>query len=47
MTKVQIRQIERQAVRKYKDKLKSKVQAVTMFVVVETMFISGIIYNFI
>ena len=44
MTKAQI---ERQAVRAYKQKLKSKVQAVTMFVAVEAVFVAGVIYNFI
>lgn len=44
MTKAQIK---RQAVRDYKQKLKSKVQAVTMFITVETVFIAGVIYNFI
>lgn len=41
------KQIERQAIRNYKDKLKSKIQAVTMFVVVETVFVAGVIYNFV
>ena len=44
MTKAQI---ERQAVRAYKQKLKSKVQAVTMLIAVEAVFVGGIIYNFI
>ena len=47
MTKAQIRYIERQAVRAYKQKLKSKVQAVTMFIAIEAVFIAGVVYNFI
>lgn len=44
MTKAQI---ERQAVRDYKQKLKSKVQAAISFVAIETVFIAGVVYNFV
>ena len=41
------KQIERQAVRRYKQEVKSKVQAIAMFIAVEAVFVAGVIYNFI
>lgn len=45
MPEAQVRLIERKAVRAYKQKLKSKVQAVAMFITIETVFVAGVIYN--
>ena len=45
MPEAQVRLIERRAVRAYKQRLKSKVQAVTMFITIESIFVAGVIYN--
>ena len=45
MPEAQVRLIERRAVRAYKQKLKSKIQAVAMFITIETVFVAGVIYN--
>lgn len=47
MTKAQVKIIEQRAVRRYKQELKSKVQAVIMFLIVETVLVAGVIYNLI
>lgn len=47
MTKAQVRIIEQRAVRRYKEELKSKVQATVMFIAVETILVAGVIYNLI
>lgn len=47
MTKAQVRIIEQRAVRRYKEDLKSKVQAVMLSTVTFGTLIAGVIYNLI
>ena len=47
MSKEQVKIIERRAVRRYKQELKSKVQAVMLSTVTFSTLIAGVIYNLI